>query len=170
MKRFRYFSMLLLLFAAAFYACRDNDPNPPDDPDEDSPGVDEYFRMNTGTELWETDTDKDLGIVILSFGNTAKISMSATRKPDSTHCLFNVPYFYAADTVISSSASDNFGFQFHYNNNTYTDCGGTFSIQRSLSGSIEVYDGTFNMLFSSVFPTGDTLNLANGSFRIARVI
>ncbi len=172
MKRFRIFTLLLLL-SAAFYACsKENDNDPPGDPDDDSPGIDEYFRMHTGTELWEANSDENIGAVVTNFTNSgAKISLSATRMSDSTHCFFSVPYFYGPDTTISSLPSpDNFGLQFHYMDQVYLDYSGTLSIQRSIVNGYRVYDGTFNMQFEETFGGHDSITLSNGSFKVARLL
>jgi len=168
MKRFRYISALLFLTATLF-ACNKDD-NPPKDPNDDSPGVDEYFRMQVNGTLWEVNSDNDIGAAVATFGSGTKLTVSATRSSDSTYCLMGMRYFLAQDTVFSSGSGNTLGFQFYYTNGVYTDRAGSLSIQRSSTGGMQVYDGNFNMLFVNGFTDTDTISLSNGSFKVVRLI
>lgn len=170
MKRIRIFTLLLLL-SAAFYACsKENGPDPDNDPDDDSPGVDEFFRMQVDGQLWEVTQDGDVGAAVANFGSGPKLSLAATRMSDSSHCFMGMRYFQPSDTVLTSTGSNALGFQLHYSGSVYVDCAGSLSIQRTQLSGMQVYDGTFSMLFAEGFGGNDTLTLSNGSFKIVRLI
>lgn len=157
--------MYLLPFAAALMitACTSDSTGPGDD---ESPGVDEFLHMTVDGNYWEVENDSTCGAVVANFGSGPIISVAATRGSDSTFIQMNIPWFTGADTLINMPPVIPMTFTY---NGVYTGLSGAISISRSTVNSMEVYDGTFNILMEDPI-ADDTITITNGAFKTARLL
>lgn len=163
MKKILYvFLCMALAFACSTGSDPDEDPN-----DDDSPGVDEYFRMSLDGTLWEVEADSMCAAVLADYGTGPVIGLSATRISDTSYITYNIPYFHGQDTtfIIPPAIS----LAFFGNGGAYVTNSGTFYISRSVTGSLEVYEGSFTLECEDAF-SNTPLQITNGSFRLARLL
>lgn len=159
--------LFLFLFTSLAFACS-TDTGPDEDPNnDDSPGVDEYFRMSLDGDLWEVEADSMCAAVLADFGTGPIIGLSATRISDSSYITYNIPYFHGQDTTFIIPPAISLVFFGH--GGAYIANSGTFYISRSVTGSLEVYEGSFTLEYENPF-SGTILQVTDGSFRLARLL
>ncbi len=145
---------------------------PTEDPnnDDNSPGVDEYFRVDINGNHWEEENDEMIAAVLSNFGSGPIYGFTATRQLDSSYFFYNIPYFASNDTTWNlSTIPSAMGLTF-MTDSIYNDVtSGTLHISRTNVNSMEVFTGTFNYTGLELLHNSPA-SFANGEFVIARLL
>jgi hypothetical protein len=145
-------------------------PHDNDDPEDTSPGVDEYFRVDINSYHWEEEDDETIGGILADFGSGPIYGLTATTHVDSSHFYYTVPYFYSNDTTWDlSSTHPDLALTFNTDSIYNGTLAGSLHIVRTNVGGIEVYTGTFNYTGLEIFHDSPA-TFANGEFVIARLL
>ncbi len=158
---------ILFILINIMSACQNNNDNNNNN-DDDTPGIDEFFSIKIDGNDWIVDNDSTVGCVLTNYGSGTVINIAATRASDSSFFQINIPYFYATDTTFDVT-STNVTIQNFYGNATTQDVSGTIHIQKSTSGSFQVFEGDISYT-GQKYPSNVTVNYTNGSFRVARML
>ena len=145
---------------------------PTEDPnnDDNSPGVDEYFRVDINGNHWEEENDERIAAVLSDFGSGPIYGFTATRQLDSSYFFYNIPYFASNDTTWNlSTIPSAMGLTF-MTDSIYNDVtSGTLHISRTNINSMEVFTGTFTYTGLELLHNSPA-SIANGEFVIARLL
>jgi hypothetical protein len=158
----KFIIILISFVILCSISCSRDEDNDPDS------GISGTFSAKLDGVDWIASADK-VTYVVQDYGSGPKIFVVALRNSDTSQFNILVPYFYGSDTTINFPSSNIIRLQIR---SVLWQCNsGTLSINKSVSGGIEILNGYFSgTLKDPVFASTPIINLTAGTFTSRRLL